>query len=48
MLWAEASLGRRPDADTAALQALTPLHRDERIDHALLTVGDGLALARRR
>jgi caffeoyl-CoA O-methyltransferase len=37
------------DADTAALQALNlKLHRDERIDHALLTVGDGLALARKR
>jgi predicted O-methyltransferase YrrM len=37
------------DADTAALQALNDkLHRDERVEIALLTVGDGLTLARRR
>jgi predicted O-methyltransferase YrrM len=37
------------DADTAALQALNDkLQRDERVDHALLTVGDGLTLARKR
>jgi len=37
------------DADTAALQALTDkLHHDERVDFALLTVGDGVALARKR
>lgn len=38
-----------PDADTAALQRLNrKLHRDERIDLALLPIGDGLTLARRR
>ena len=37
------------DADTRALQAVNErLHRDERVDLALLTVGDGLTLARRR
>jgi len=37
------------DPDTAALQALnTKLQRDERIDVALVPVGDGLTLARKR
>jgi caffeoyl-CoA O-methyltransferase len=37
------------DADTLALQALNAaLHADERIDLAVLPVGDGLTLARRR
>jgi predicted O-methyltransferase YrrM len=37
------------DPDTAALQALnTKLKRDERIDLALVPVGDGLTLARKR
>ena len=36
-------------ADAAALQALNAkLQHDERIDHALLTVADGLTLARKR
>jgi len=36
------------DDDTRALQALNEkLHRDERIDMALLPIGDGLTLARR-
>ena len=49
MLWGGAVAHPAKDADTAALQALNAkLQRDERIDHALLTVGDGLALARKR
>ena len=51
MLWggAVARPAAAGDADTAALQALNAkLQADERIDHALLTVGDGLALARKR
>jgi len=37
------------DADTRALQALNDkLHRDERIDVAMLPIGDGLTLARKR
>ena len=49
MLWGGAVAREARDADTAALQALNArLQRDERVDHALLTVGDGLALARKR
>ena len=37
------------DADTEALQALNAkVHRDERVDMALLPIGDGLTLARKR
>jgi len=37
------------DDDTRALQALNDkLHRDERIDMAMLPIGDGLTLARKR
>jgi predicted O-methyltransferase YrrM len=37
------------DADTMALRALNDkLHHDERVDMALLPLGDGLTLARRR
>ena len=49
MLWSGAVVRPAKDADTAALQALNAkLQIDERIDHTLLTVGDGLALARKR
>ena len=49
MLWGGAVAHPATTADTAALQALNAkLHLDSRIDHALLTVGDGLALARKR
>lgn len=48
-LWAGAVAKPAQDADTRALQALNDkLHADERVDVALLTVGDGLTLARRR
>lgn len=37
------------DADTRALQVLNDkLHRDERVDMAMLPIGDGLTLARKR
>lgn len=37
------------DADTAALQKLNAkIHKDERVDMALLPIGDGLTLARKR
>ena len=49
MLWGGAVARPATDADTAALQALNAkLQQDARVDHALLTVGDGLALARKR
>jgi predicted O-methyltransferase YrrM len=49
MLWGGAVAKRADNADTAALQALNDkLHHDERVDMALLTVGDGVALARKR
>ena len=49
MLWGGAVAKPASDADTLALQALNDkLQRDERVDVALLTVGDGLTLARKR
>jgi predicted O-methyltransferase YrrM len=48
-LWGGAVAKPAADADTRALQALNDkLHADERVDIALLTVGDGLTLARKR
>lgn len=49
MLWSGAVAHPAKTEDTAALQQLNAkLHRDERIDLTLLTVGDGLTLARKR
>ena len=49
MLWGGSVARPAQTDDTAALQRLNDkLHRDERIDLALLTVGDGLTLARKR
>ncbi|MBL8289795.1 MAG: class I SAM-dependent methyltransferase [Rubrivivax sp.] len=48
-LWNGAVARPAADDDTRALQALNSrLHHDERIDLALLTIGDGLTLARKR
>lgn len=39
----------KTDANTVAIRAVNDaLHRDERVDVAILTVGDGLTLARKR
>ena len=49
VLWNGAVIRPDPSADTAALQALNrKIRHDERVDHVLLTVGDGLTLARKR
>lgn len=50
VLWSGAVVdSKRRDADTAALRALNLKIRDDgRVDSALLTVGDGLTLARKR
>ena len=50
VLWSGAVLdSTKQDADTAALRALNLKIRDDaRVDSALLTVGDGLMLARKR
>ena len=49
VLWNGSVARPASDADTTALQALNDkLHRDERIDLALLPLGDGLTLARKR
>lgn len=48
-LWSGDVAHPAQDDDTRALQALNDkLHRDERIDIAMLPVGDGLTLARKR
>ena len=49
VLWGGSVARASKDAETRALQALNDkLHHDERIDLALLPIGDGLTLARRR
>lgn len=48
-LWGGEVAKPAQDDDTRALQALNDkLHRDERIDIAMLPIGDGLTLARKR
>ena len=48
-LWSGAVARTAESDDTRALQVLNDkLHRDERIDVSLLTIGDGLTLARKR
>lgn len=48
-LWSGSVTRPVEDADTAALQQLnTKLRDDERVDMSLLTIGDGLMLARKR
>jgi caffeoyl-CoA O-methyltransferase len=48
-LWGGAVARPAEDDDTRALQALNEkLHADERIDIAMLPIGDGLTLARKR
>ncbi len=49
VLWGGEVAKEAKDADTAALQALNrKLHEDQRIDVAMLSIGDGLTLARKR
>ena len=49
VLWSGSVAAPATTDDTAALQALNDkLHHDERIDLALLPIGDGLTLARKR
>src|SRR6185312_9941290 len=48
-LWSGDVARPAEDDDTRALQALNDkLHRDERIDMAMLPIGDGLTLARKK
>ncbi|MEO8525250.1 MAG: class I SAM-dependent methyltransferase, partial [Caldimonas sp.] len=49
VLWGGSVARPAEDADTAALQALNEkIHGDERVDMAMLPIGDGVTLARKR
>jgi predicted O-methyltransferase YrrM len=49
VLWGGSVARPAEDADTRALQALNDkIHRDERVDIAMLPLGDGVTLARKR
>jgi caffeoyl-CoA O-methyltransferase len=49
VLWSGSVARKAKDADTAALQALnTKLHGDQRVDLALVPIGDGVTFARKR
>ena len=49
VLWGGSVARPAEDADTAALQALNDkIHGDERVDVAMLPLGDGVTLARKR
>ena len=49
VLWGGSVARPAKDADTAALQALNDkLHADQRVDIAMLPIGDGVTLARKR
>ena len=49
VLWGGSVARPAKDADTAALQALNAkIHGDDRVDMAMLPIGDGVTLARKR
>jgi len=49
VLWGGSVARPAEDADTAALQALNAkIHADDRVDMAMLPIGDGVTLARKR
>ena len=49
VLWGGSVARPAKDADTAALQALNDkIHADQRVDIAMLPIGDGVTLARKR
>ena len=49
VLWGRSVARPAKDADTAALQALNAkIHADDRVDMAMLPIGDGVTLARKR
>ena len=49
VLWGGSVARPAQDADTAALQALNDkIHADQRVDLAMLPIGDGVTLARKR